>query len=212
MTDECTETSPTRMSRRTRQRADVLADGDELEVTRLGSRGLARAAGGAPAGAVSPNPATAPNPATTPGVGTDAAATTVAADTADDDLGHTRLGARRAAALRVSAPGAAGLAVPELPASRVASTPLAPGTPGAAAARERYGARSPAPATAARPAPPAAQRDAAPADADIASLAELGRTARARARRRALWAVAAIVAIILLVTAGILLVTSTLGR
>lgn len=174
MTDEFTEIARTRISRRTRQRADMLAEGDAIEATRLGSRAAARAAGASEA----------------PGAGTDAAAPSIPVP---------------ARPLPPVLP-----AVPVLPASRVASVPVAPGEAGAAA-RERYGARPAAAVVPTRAEQAAPHRTAAPV-ADVASFATLARDRRTRARRRALWTAAAILAILLLVTAGILLVTSALGR
>lgn len=153
-------------------------------------------------------------------------------DAALFDADQTELGSRRGAATSVepaTPPTPAAPLAPAAPAAtaataatavpvgnrpaitkpRLATSPALPGTP---AAREHYPARAAAPVMAQRRAPSAPSVAPAPTVPGNIDHAAFERAATARARRRALWLVAAIAGTLFLLTAGILLAISILSR
>lgn len=150
-------------------------------------------------------------------------------DAALFDADQTELGSRRGAATSVEPATPPTPAAPLAPAARaataattvpvgtrpaitkprLATSPALPGTP---AAREHYPARAAAPVMAQRRAPSAPSVAPAPTVPGNIDHAAFERAATARARRRALWLVAAIAGTLFLLTAGILLAISILSR
>lgn len=146
-----------------------------------------------------------------------------AADAGPGDDDDTVLGSRRrpvpspgvgapppaAASTRSAAPLGGNGAPPPITKARLAS---APALPGSQAAHEHYRPRAWEPVIAARQAPNTPS--GAPASSEFTAIdhAAHEQATRARARRRVLWLVVAIAGTLLLFSAGILLVVSTLGR
>ena len=147
------------------------------------------------------------------GEGTDiGTAEVIEHDTLDD---VTRLGARGARTRARTSPDVAPTPT-SVPPSQAPATPslvrprlaAAPAQPGPSAPREHYGARPATPVIATRSPQPA--RSHAPVDPG--ALDQSAQQRATRARRRALWLVVGATCTLILVTTGILLVISALGR
>lgn len=127
------------------------------------------------------------------------------------EISRTRL-SQRAAQRAAQQPAVPQPAAPidETPSAVRSRRASAPAQPEASTGRERYRTRPDAAVRAVRT--PGTTPARTPIDVTAPDHAAQQRTVRTRARRRAVWLAAGILILLLLVTTGILLVTSALGR